>query len=220
MPAQCNAQGKLNDTSTGCIIRAMTNGSHNNAAFLPEGKSGTIPGRLLLSLIKSLVLVVIFLLHTTGARAQDETNYAIQANIIYHFTKYIDWPEDKKSGDFIIGVIGSSSMYDELKKNIADKTVGNQKIAIKSFTSSASSFDCHILFIGDEGSRNIKKIAAKTLGTSTLLVSESEGLAQKGSCINFVVVSDHLKLEINKSNIEQRNLEVASELLKLGKLVK
>jgi hypothetical protein len=33
-------------------------------------------------------------------------------------------------------------------------------------------------------------------------------------------VDDRLKLEINKTNIEQRNLRIASELLELGIIVK
>jgi hypothetical protein len=66
----------------------------------------------------------------------------------------------------------------------------------------------------------VKKIAATTRGTSTLLVSESDGLARKGSCINFVLIEDHLKLEINKNNIEERDLSIATELLSLGILVK
>jgi hypothetical protein len=53
-----------------------------------------------------------------------------------------------------------------------------------------------------------------------LLVTESEGLARKGSCINFVIVDDRLKLEINKKNIEHRELGVATELLNLGTVVK
>jgi YfiR/HmsC-like len=170
---------------------------------------------------KLLFLAIIFLLLALSkTEAQQETDYAVHANIIYHFTKYIDWPQDKKSGYFIIGVTGNSPLYDELKKNIANKMVGDQKIVIIKFSSSASSFNCHILFITDEESGNMKKIVSKTAGTSTLLVSETEGLAQKGGCINFIVVSDHLKLEINKNNIEQRGLSIASELLELGKIVK
>ena len=47
-----------------------------------------------------------------GSQAQQATDYAIHANIIYRFTKYIDWPDSKKSGDFIIGIIGESPLYD------------------------------------------------------------------------------------------------------------
>jgi hypothetical protein len=165
-----------------------------------------------------LVLLILFYSFNT-VQAQDD-NYSIHANIIYHFTKYINWPASQKTGDFVIGVAGDSPLYEELKKTVANKMVGNQKIVIKKVSASASAFNCHILFLSDDESESIRKIAARTNDSGTLLVSESEGLAQKGSCINFSIVSDHLKLEINKNNIEQRNLSIASELLKLGKLVK
>lgn len=87
---------------------------------------------------KLLCLVIIFLLQPfSNVQAQQEADYAVQANIIYHFTKYIDWPGNKKSGDFIIGVTGDTPLYDELKKHVANKMLGRQKIAIKKFSSSA-----------------------------------------------------------------------------------
>jgi YfiR/HmsC-like len=188
----------------------MNQAEINNAAFFSGARAN-----------KLLFLVIIVLLQSSyKARAQQETDYAVHANIIYHFTKYIDWPPDKKTGDFIIGIIGDTPLYDELKKDITNKTAGGQKIVIKKFSSLATTFICHILFISDDESGNMKKIVSITAGASTLLVSESEGLAQKGGCINFIIVSDHLKLEINKNNIEQRGLNIASELLQLGKIVK
>ena len=38
--------------------------------------------------------------------AQQASDYTIQANIIYRFTKYIDWPKASRVGDFTIGVVG------------------------------------------------------------------------------------------------------------------
>jgi hypothetical protein len=153
------------------------------------------------------------------SHAQDETNYAVHANIIYHFTKYIDWPEDKKTSDFIIGIVGETPLYEALKVSIKDKTVGKQKIVIKQFSPSADVFNCHILFLSMDESSHIKKISTVTSATSTLVVTESEGLARKGSCINFTIVNDRLKLEINKQNIEKRGLSIATELLKLATIV-
>ena len=165
-------------------------------------------------------LNLFLLLNIDKTQAQQNDNYALYANIIYRVTKYINWPQDKKSGDFVIGIVGDSPLYDELKSFTANKTVGSQKIVIKTFSSSASSYQCQILFINEDESRSLKKIAAVTAGTSTLLMSEYYGLASKGSCINFIIVAEHLKLEINKNNIEQRNLNVASEFLTLGIIVK
>jgi hypothetical protein len=160
------------------------------------------------------------LLNTTNVRAQQGTNQAVQANIIYHFTKYIDWPGDRKSGDFIIGVVGDSPLYEELKNFTSTKTVGIQRIVVRKFTASTVALNCQILFISDDASGSLKKIVAGTMGVPILIVTETDGLARKGSCINFILVDDHLKLEINKNTIEQRNLGIASELLQLGILVK
>jgi hypothetical protein len=165
-------------------------------------------------------ITVLSFLSLSGVLVQHETDYKIYANIIYRFTKYIDWPVNKKSGDFIIGIVGDSPLYDDLKSLSANKTVGNQKIAVVRMSPSANSYNCHILFISEEESSSLKKIAILTAGAAILIISESDGLARKGSCINFITVDERLKLEINKGNIEQRNLGIASELLELGIIIK
>lgn len=165
-------------------------------------------------------ILSVFLFLSFTLTAGQPSDYAIKANIIYHFTKYIDWPDSKKSGDFIIGIIGESPLYGELRKIITSKKVGSQPITLKKFSSSADAYNCHILFIGDDQTNNFKRIVSKTTDRSVLLVSESDGLAGRGSCINFNVVSERLKLEVNKNNIEERNLSIANELLKLAILVK
>src|SRR5688572_10003607 len=81
---------------------------------------------------------ILMLLTISPLQANQPSSYAIQANIIYHLTKYIDWPDNKKSGDFIIGVIGDTPLYDELKSFLIKKTVGNQKIIVKKIPPSAS----------------------------------------------------------------------------------
>jgi hypothetical protein len=166
---------------------------------------------------KAMLLLSVLLFTLFHAWAQNA--YAVHANIIYRFTKYINWPDEKKTGDFVIGVIGDTPLYDELKIFISNKTASGQPFIVKKYSSTASSYNCHILFVSDDESGSVKRIAANTAGTSTLLVTESEGLSRKGSCINFVIVDDRLKLEINKSNIERRSLDIASELLSLGIIV-
>jgi len=165
-------------------------------------------------------IVLIQLLVIPASRAQQVTNYAVEANIIYHFTRYINWPANKKSGDFIIGIVGDTPLYDELKNFTSTKTVGSQRIVVRKLPVTATSFNCQILFISEDGSGSLKKIATETTGDPILIVTEADGLAHKGACINFVVVDDHLKLEINKSTIERRDLDIASELLQLGIPVK
>ena len=83
-----------------------------------------------IDILKLLCLAGIVLLSTFKVPAQEETDYTIQASIIYRFTKYINWPANKKSGDFVIGVVGDSPLYDDLKNFMDNKTVDNQKIVV------------------------------------------------------------------------------------------
>ena len=170
--------------------------------------------------LKVIYISCLVLMVFSKAYPQQETDYRIHANIIYRFTKYIDWPISKKNGDFVIGIVGESPLYDDLKNLSVNKTVGNQKIVVIKMSPSANSYNCHMLFIGEEESSSLKRIANVTAGVPILIISESEGLAQKGSCINFITVDERLKLEINKGNVEQRSLHIASELLALGIVIK
>jgi uncharacterized protein DUF4154 len=173
-----------------------------------------------IEILRLLCLTGLLLLSIAKVQAQHETDYTVHANIIYRFTKYIDWPANKKSGDFIIGILGDSPLYDDLKSFIANKTVGNQKIVVTKLDRSASYYNCHILFISEEESGSLKRIAALTAGAPVLIITEYNGLARKGSCINFITINEHLKLEINKSYVEQRSLHIASELLDLAIIIK
>jgi hypothetical protein len=165
-------------------------------------------------------IVILSFLSFSLFEAWAQNAYAVHANIIYHFTKYINWPDDMKTGEFVIGVVGDTPLYEELKSFTSKRSAAGQPILVKKIAANASIYNCHILFVADDASGSIKRIAASTAETPTLLVTESEGFSRKGACINFVLVDDHLKLEINKNNIERRSLDIASELLNLGIIVK
>ncbi|MDB5280207.1 MAG: hypothetical protein JWR61_5162 [Ferruginibacter sp.] len=172
-------------------------------------------------ILKQVCLSAILLLPYCQLHAQQNTNYSLHANIIYRVIKYINWPNTNSgSGDFVIGIVGDTPLFDDLTSVVAGKKAGKQKIVVTRFPASAAAFNCHILFVPDDESNRFKKILAKTVNTPTLIISESEGFASEGSCINFVIAEDHLKLEINKRNIENRHLKIASELLQLGIPVK
>jgi hypothetical protein len=164
----------------------------------------------------SIVVLTVLLLSADMAEAQ--VDYTIHANIIYHLTKYMEWPENKQD-NFVIGVIGDTPLFEELQKATESRSVGKKKIIVKSMNAKSTEFGCEILFISDDESRYLKKIVEITRRTPTLLITEQDESALNGSCINFNVEDNHLILEINKKNIDAKNIKVASELLSLGKVI-
>ena len=144
-------------------------------------------------------------------------NAKIKATYIYNFTKYINWPDKYKEGNFIIGVLGTTTFYNDLSVLLITKSVGDQKFEIKNYTSSESvSGVCHILFIPAESSSMLPDVLKKLKGKSTLIITEKSGLAKQGSGINFIVENNKQRFELNKASIEKYNMKVSSTLMSLA----
>lgn len=159
------------------------------------------------------IIPMLIIWNLNSSIAQD---YRLHSGFMYHFTKYIEWPAAKKSGDFVIGVVGNAPISDALNAMAASKTVGTQKIVIKKFSNVAAVSDCQILFLSNDSAKDVDEAASKSKSKNYLLVTESNGLAKKGACINFVVVDGKLKFELSKSAVKDAGLKVSSELLGLA----
>jgi hypothetical protein len=150
-----------------------------------------------------------------------DSNAKLKTVFIYNFTRYIEWPADYKTGDFVINMFGSSTpMLTELNNMAKTKKVGTQTIAIRNTTSLDGIGKCHILYITPDVTIPLADIITKLKGKATLIVTEKPGLAKEGSAINFIVVDSRQKFELNQANAEKYNLKVSSSLVALAIPVK
>lgn len=146
-----------------------------------------------------------------------DTNARIKSVFIYNFTRYVEWPADYQTGNFIITMFGSNAaMLAELNAMAKTKTVGAQKIEIRNTTTLDGIGKCNILYVTPDVTTPISDIISKINGKSILLVTEKPGYALKGAAINFVVVENKQKFELNKANAEKYNLKVSAQLVTLS----
>ena len=151
----------------------------------------------------------------------EEANAHVKAIYIYNFTKYIEWPENYKGGNFVVGVLGTSvPLINELNKMASSKTVGSQKLEIKNVSSVADVAKCHIIYILSDNSSQLSDVLGKVKGKSALIVTDKVGLATKGSAINFIIDGNKQKIELNRANVEKYKLKVASTLVEMSVQVK
>ncbi len=179
-------------------------------------------GNLSIRSMKHIVLVVFSLLFLSAHKIdpKDDTKAKIKAVYLYNFSKYIDWPEDYKSGSFVVTVLGAnSSLLTELDKMASLKKLGNQEISVKSISSAGALEKSHIIFIPFENSGQLNEVISKIKGNSTLIVTEKQGLTKQGAAINFIVKDNKQAFELNKANAEHYKLKVSSNLVKLATLI-
>jgi len=174
--------------------------------------------------MKKFSYLVVLLLSAACLRAQDQpasgqSHEKVYAVFVMNFAKYIVWPANRTSGEFVIGVLGSSSIMEELKAAAAVKMIGSQKIRVKDCKSSKDIDGCHLIFVSDSKSSIVPEVITRVSGEPTLVVTEKEGLARKGGGISFVASSGRVRFEINKTAIEKKGLNVSSTLANLGVVV-
>ena len=162
-----------------------------------------------------LIVPVIILADKNDISLEDKT----KAAFIYNFTRYIEWPEDTVP-TFTIAVFGDSKILAPLREIGKKKLVGKKKIRIIHYQDISKIDTCHMLFVSGSEKDKLEEILLTSRNKNILTLSDTKGFAQKGVALNFRVVKEKLRFEINSEALDGLNVHVSSQLLKLALFVK
>jgi YfiR/HmsC-like len=165
--------------------------------------------------IKKVFLAVAILI-SGSAVAQERPMHEVYSMMMFNFVKYVQWPDQTASGDFVIGVIGNGEVYNTLNSWYGGKPRNGQTYVIKSYKSAAEMGECDVVFIDKTKSGEFEAVKNKVAGKGTLLITDKAGLGEKGSAINFRTVDNKLKFELNQKAVEASNLKVSSALTSMA----
>lgn len=149
--------------------------------------------------------------------------YQVKAAFLFNFTKFVEWPTVRfSSGDapIVIAVLGRNPFGDELEKLVLNRLVDGRQIVVRALASAEEAKSTgaifHVLFVpAGEESRyaDLAKIAPLT---GVLTVGESDRFASFGGMVNFVVVENRVRFEINRGAAEAAGLKLSAQLQKLA----
>ncbi|MGZ3883439.1 MAG: YfiR family protein [Bacteroidia bacterium] len=170
----------------------------------------------MLRIVKYFVLVTA-IVSGFGFRDNVDTNAKIKAVFLYNFTRYFEWPSEKRTGNFYIQVVGNNaSLLKELNDLASKKQVGSQKIELINTPAFDGNTKAHMLFLLPEASKSLSDATAKLKGKGTLIISEKEGAAKSGSAINFVVIDNKQKFEYSKNSAIKAGLKTSEDFKSLA----
>lgn len=161
--------------------------------------------------------VLLFLTGSFGFNQTIDTNAKIKAVFLYNFTRYFEWPEAKKSGNFIIHVVGKNeALVKELSKMAESKMVGNQKMEIVNTLVFDGKAKPHMLYLLPDASKSIGDVTSNLKGKGSLIIAEKEGAAKTGAAINFVIIENKQKFEYSKSSAVKAGLKTSEDFKALA----
>lgn len=162
------------------------------------------------------LLLTVFLFSLLATISYGQSGIAkAQANFIYNFTKFFDWPQTEKTGDFIIGVFGQKELFTELESVTTGKKNVTQNIVVKYFKADDEVTKCHVIYIDNYKASSISNIFKKT-GVHCLIISDSNSAIEKGAIIQFVVDSERLKYEFSRENALKHGLKFHSKVSEMA----
>lgn len=168
-----------------------------------------------------LGLVVLFL---SSALAQSSAagEYQVKAAFLYNFAKFVEWPSSSFSDantPLRICVLGQDPFGEQLRDIANDKIVNGRKLQVNQVADLQVARTCHILFIASAEKAQLKLTLESLRGTGALTVGDTEGFVEEGGMINFVLVNDRVRFEVNHKAATEAGLKVSSKLLNLAKSV-
>ena len=148
--------------------------------------------------------------------------HKVKAAFLLNFSKFAKWPDscfkDERS-PLVIGVYGKTPLTDFLRDKTEDRKSQGRSIVVKSILRIEQARDCHLLYLPDRKSGDVKVILPKLKKKFILTVGDTQAACRAGTAIGFFLMDKKLRFAVNLQAVEKSGLTLSSQLLKLGKKV-
>jgi hypothetical protein len=179
--------------------------------------------------LRKLSVIVLIVACIVANRAQDlraatiSREYTIKAVYLLKFATMVDWPDTAfahSRAPIVIGVLGRDPFGEALEKTFEGKTAGKREVLIKRSYSLSELKDAQVLFICSSEEQDLSRILSSLKGSSVLTVSDTDGFVNEGGIVNFKILENRTRYEINNSAAQKAGLKFSPELLERAVSVK
>ena len=171
-----------------------------------------------------LLLPLALLFTTLAARgAGDESlvEYQVKAAFVCKFGNYVDWPVQALGGagePLRIGVLASAAVVEEFRRTTAVASVAGRTVEVRRLQRGEAPDGLHVLFVSRSMSAQAGELLAQLQGRPVLTVTELDPGTATGM-INFVVVDDKVRFDIQLPPAAQSGLKISVRLLGVARRV-
>jgi hypothetical protein len=177
------------------------------------------------SRLGALLLASMMLCLTTQLVAQGSPSTlpedAIKAGFLLNFTHFVEWNESlfpAPASPFILCIAGDPHLAALLAQAAAGKTMDGRGVSIRAVKGTDDLHACHILYIGAAEERHAAHILHGLPPTGILSVGESPDFNSAGGILNFLVVDNRVKLELDLNAATRAGLKISAKLIAVSRL--
>lgn len=165
-------------------------------------------------------LLVLLLLTTApkAARVDVAQLSALKAAYTFHFLNLIQW--ERLDSSFAFCVFGESEAGDRMLSMLEDKHVRGRNVRTRRVAlGSLQRQRCDAVYIPETHAAQAPALLKYYENAATVTISDIPRFAKDGGIIEFVVVDDRLRFDVNERAAAQRRLKISAKLLELARQV-
>lgn len=151
--------------------------------------------------------------------ASPASEYEVKAAYLYNFGRFVEWPQNIPSGqtnEFTICVLGRDPFGLALDATISGEKIDGKNVVARRISKVGEAAACRVLFISSSENKQLREILSTIGKLSVLTVSDMPQFVQQGGMVQFVLVENRVRFEINLEVTRQAGLNLSSELLKVA----
>ena len=169
-----------------------------------------------------MFLIWCMLIAQTSVAQASYADHQIKAVFLYHFTRFINWPETafaSASSPFNLCTTEASDLSEVLESAIAGEAVAGRPLRLIPGVDLDEIHACQLIFL-PAGHNPELLLAIKNLGpTNILTVSDDDDFISQGGIIRLEFSAGRVRPVINTTALDKAHLKASAKLLQLAKLV-
>jgi YfiR/HmsC-like len=173
--------------------------------------------------VKGVALLLI-LSAALGLNAQTPaTEYEVKAAYLLNFGKFIQWPSTAATpvaDKFSICVLGDDPFGQVLDSTVRDEKISGKPVSARRIARSQDATGCQVLFISRSQEKQVRRLLPALNKAGILTVSDMPGFLDHEGMIQFTLVGNRVRFEVNLDSVQSGGLTLSSELLKVASFVK
>lgn len=169
------------------------------------------------------VLLLFFLLASLlHAQQQKASEYEVKATYLYNFGRFVQWSTGAvaKSDSFPICVIGQDPFGAALDTILSGESIEGKAVVAKRVSKPQDALSCRVLYVSMSEDSRLKEVLAGLDKAGVLTVSDIPQFSQRGGMIQFVLVGNKIRFEVNLTSAQDAGLTLSSDLLKVAVAVR
>lgn len=151
------------------------------------------------------------------ANSPESLERAIQANFLFKFAPFVEWPPAAFTAadkGFVICVAGEDPFGSVLNEVVRGQKVAQRPVIVRRTGAQGDPAGCQILFAGPSAAPDYAPFAAAQ-GQPVLTVTD-KGAGPAGAMIEFVRQGGHVRFQIDDGAARANGLKISSKLLGLA----